>query len=132
MYLHVAADGSTVLACSPDTAERDEPWRWTLRLDDGAVSVDVADGVIAEQSEHVAAVTLHRAAGTLVAVVGISGSCEVRPADGPWARDVGPGDLFVAEDDRAEPIALQPADDTTRVTVVVMRNADGTALRWVP
>ena len=132
-----AEDCPRTLAACPDTPDRGEPWRWTVRLEaDGGgglrVGVEVdTDHVLARQETHHDRTDLHRSPGEILVVVPLQGACGVAVVDGPWRRDLDAGDVLVAEGEDAEVLRLVPGDGA-RTDVVRVTSTTSTSLRWVP
>ncbi|HEX5510369.1 MAG TPA: hypothetical protein VFX41_01525 [Actinomycetales bacterium] len=154
------AAGVTTLAASPDTADRGDPWRWSVRLlrsgeaapatptvADGAERqlLDGPDGVRVEvlsDPAHVRAsarlhsggkaVDLAREAGSQLVVVPLQGEALVSDSTGPWRRWLSPGDVFVVEGEEHESLRLTPAPEPSHVAVLRLSPCGNDALRWVP
>ena len=137
------------LAACPDSAERGDPWRWTISLADPdpapvtARAAVVAGSVeISADPEHIRTRSqqysdgytglLHREAGTQLVVAGLQGEALIAAADGPWERWLRPGDVFVVEGEEDESLRLSLPAGEARVEVVALAPVRAHALRWVP
>lgn len=125
------------LAACPDTAERGDPWRWTVSLDETQAGVCVAvdhDFIHHEVSHFSDGYTglLHRPAGHQLIVAGLAGEALVAAENGPWERWLKPGDVFVVEGEEDETLRLSLAAPPSKVSVVSMAPKRARALRWVP
>ncbi len=131
--------GTRTLAASPDTAERGDPWRWTISLPEtGArpgveVSAD-PDHIRVETQQYSNGYTglLHRPAGTQLVVAALAGEALVASAEGPWERWLRPGDVFVVEGEDDETLRLSLPAGEACVDVVSLAPVRAHALRWVP
>lgn len=126
-----------VLASCPDTTQGREPWQWTVSRDAGGhVVVDTDDDrVVSEVVEVRVASVVSREAGSIVTFVPSSGEWAVASSSGPWSRTLAPGDVFLAEDDRAEELRVIPADGAVclALSMATLRPVRGDApLRWIP
>lgn len=131
-----------VLAACPDTDDRGEPWRWSVRLVPADVEAGVPEVVVDVDPEHVRyrstthrdgeTVDLHRSSGEEVVVVPVVGQCLVADATGPWRRWLAPGDVFVGEGERAESLRVTMAPGRGELVVVTLAPTAGQPLRWVP
>lgn len=134
------APAARTLAACPDSDDRGEPWRWSVRLvtpAPGQWSVEVdtdPEHVRHRQDLHRdgAVVDIARPAGEEVVVVPLRGQCLVADAQGPWRRWLGPGDVFVGEGERDELLRLSLAPGTGEVAVVRLAPTAPQPLRWVP
>lgn len=145
------ADGATTLAACPDSPERGDPWRWSVRrirvhgsahapgptpqaADQWRVAVDHdPDHIQAELTMHVGeALELTRLPGEELVVVPLRGQHLIAHATGPWRRWVSPGDVFVVEGEQTEELLLRPAPGGARVALVRLSPTTAPALRWVP
>jgi len=155
------AAGVTTLAASPDTADRGDPWQWSVRLlppdngspaprpavDDGAERriLEGPEGVrleVVTDPAHVAAsahlhsggkaVDLVREAGSQLVVVPLEGEALISDSTGPWRRWLSPGDVFVVEGEERESLRLTPAPEPSHVAVLHLSPRGNDALRWVP
>ena len=142
------------LAACPDSAERGDPWRWTISLADPAVADSAEAGAgapgsmepgavaVSADPEHIRTKTqqygdgytglLHRPAGTQLVIAGLAGEALVAAADGPWERWLRPGDVFVVEGEDDESLRLSLPAGLARVEVVTLAPVRAHALRWVP
>lgn len=132
-------DGSKVLAACPDTDDRGEAWRWSVRRVPGrdawSVEVDADPAhVRADRELHRLEddLEVHRAAGEEIVVVPITGRQEVSATVGPWRRWLAPGDVFVLEGEQSETIRLRAALGAPEVAVVRLRPTSDRVMRWVP
>ena len=130
-------DGTRTLAACPDTAERGDPWRWTVSLDEDGSGVEVSadeDFIEIGVTEFVDGHTglLHRPAGHQLLVAGLAGQALVAAENGPWERWLSPGDVFIVEGEEQETLRLSLASSPSKVSVVSMAPKRAHALRWVP
>ncbi len=131
--------GSRVLAACPDSAERGDPWRWTVTLHETAgvtsLSVSADPGHIAFDQQSFTdgqSATLHRSAGRQLVIAALKGEALVSASDGPWQRWLSPGDVFIVEGEDREALALQLGAGDSAVDVVSLAPVTAHALRWVP
>jgi hypothetical protein len=137
--LHSDAAPRTLAAC-PDSDDRGDPWRWSVRLvprGAGCWAVEVEadhDHVTVRQDTHHdgAVVDVSRRAGEEIVVVPVSGQCLVADAQGPWRRWLSPGDVFVGEGEQDELLRLTLAPGRSGATVVRLTPMTAQPLRWVP
>ena len=129
--------GTRTLAACPDTAERGDPWRWTVSLDADQAGVGVsvdADYIAAEVTDFTDGYTglLHRLGGHQLVVAGLAGEALVAAENGPWERWLKPGDAFIVEGEEDETLRLSLAATQSKVSVVSFAPKRAHALRWVP
>lgn len=126
------------LAACPDSADRGDPWRWTVSLKDDDVPVleTEYDGDYIAMSRHEfsegATATLVREQGTQLVIVALDGEALVAATDGPWERWLRRGDVFIVEGEDREAVRLSLAGGNSRVEVVSVAPKRAHALRWVP
>lgn len=145
MWLLVRARGGTTgvreLASCPDSPREEgsaEPWQWTMTLDPEAGLQVAADPDLVHTQLQVhrgSSLEVDRRAGTILGLVPLSGRWVAEVLGGPWRRVLGPGDLLLAEDDRAERLRLRPAgpDDDAEIHLATITPTDpGISLRWIP
>jgi len=132
-------DGRRVLAACPDTAERGDPWRWSVGLQDGpdgAVATATTDETYVVHRDELFAGrhtgTVVRPAGDVLVVAVLRGEALVAVEDGPWERWVRPGDVFVLEGEDDELLRISLAGGDSAATVFVLSPTTPRALRWVP
>lgn len=131
--------GRRVLAACPDTAERGDPWRWSVNLEDlrdhPRATVDTDDSyVVSHEKSYTGnqSETVIRRAGEVLVVAALTGEALVAVTNGPWERWIRPGDVFVleGEDDEELRISLAGGDSSTKGFLLSPVIAH--ALRWVP
>ncbi|MBO1268238.1 hypothetical protein [Arthrobacter cavernae] len=130
--------GTRTLAACPDSAERGDPWRWTVSVNDA----DAERVVVETDGDHIRQDSrqytdgyvgeLFRRSGEQLVVAPLRGEARVAAVDGPWERWLRPGDVFIleGEDDEAVRLSVTPGDAV--VDVVRLAPTTGRALRWVP
>lgn len=131
--------GVKTLAACPDSADRGDPWRWTVSLkDDAGVSAleteyDM-DYIAMNRHEFTegATATLAREEGTQLVIVALDGEALVAATDGPWERWLRRGDVFIVEGEDRETVRLSLSGGKARVEVVSVAPKRAHALRWVP
>ena len=132
----VEADGSRTLAACPDSDDRGEQWRWSVRTTAGReVLVDTDDRhVSAERNDYAGGVSadLRRAAGAQLVIAAVSGEALVTDLSGPWRRWLRQGDVFVVEGEESEQLRLTLTPGDSRATVVSLTPVGDRPLRWVP
>lgn len=128
-----------VLASCPDSPERGDRWKWTVRL----TGVEPHAGVLVDHDPEEVTITrttvegpgeteLPRASGRQFVIVPVAGACQIGIVGGPWARDITPGDVYIAEGEETETLRISAADARTRVEAIEIAGADGSPVRWVP
>lgn len=125
------------LAACPDTAERGDPWRWTVSLDETQSGISVSvdrDFIELDVTDYADGHTglLHRPAGHQLIVAALAGEALVSAENGPWERWLKPGDVFIVEGEEEETLRLSLAAPPSKVSVVSMAPKHANALRWVP
>lgn len=132
-----AETGARILAACPDSAERGDPWRWTVQLDETGpeprVALEADASYIASASQRYTGSytgTLQRGPGEQLIVTGLGGEALVAAEDGPWERWLRAGDVFIVEGEDAETIRLSLAEGSVQVITLAPRKAK--VLRWVP
>lgn len=135
----VAESGAKILAACPDSAERGDPWRWTVELDESgpepAVVLDAdASYISAESRRFIGGYTgvLQRGAGEQLVVTGLAGEALVAAEYGPWERWLRAGDVFIVEGEDAETLRLSLAEGDAAVQVITLAPKQANVLRWVP
>lgn len=137
-YTARAGDGRVLASC-PDSPERGDRWKWTIRL----TGAEPHAGVDIDHDPELVTITrttvegpgekdLDRATGRQFVIVPVAGACQISIAGGPWARDITPGDVYIAEGEEPETLRISAADARTRVEAIEIAAADGSPLRWVP
>lgn len=129
--------GTRTLAACPDTAERGDPWRWTVSLDADQSGVDVSvdeDCIAAEVTDFTDGHTglLRRLGGHQLVVAGLAGEALVAAENGPWERWLKAGDAFIVEGEEDETLRLSLSATQSKVSVVSLAPKRAHALRWVP
>ncbi|MCW2134110.1 hypothetical protein [Arthrobacter sp. VKM Ac-2550] len=134
-----AESGARILAACPDSAERGDPWRWTVELDESgpepAVVLDAdASYISSENHRYTGGYTgvLQRGAGEQLVVTGLAGEALVAAEDGPWERWLRAGDVFIVEGEEAETLRLSLAAGNAAVQVITLAPRQAKVLRWVP
>ena len=134
-----AGSGARILAACPDSAERGDPWRWTVELDESGteptVALEADASYISSESRRFAdgyTGTLQRGAGEQLVVTGLAGEALVAAEDGPWERWLRPGDVFIVEGEDPEDIRLSLAAGDSAVQVIALAPKKAKVLRWVP
>jgi hypothetical protein len=134
-----AESGARILAACPDSAERGDPWRWTVELDESgpepAVALEADENYIASDSRRYTGNytgTLQRGPGEQLLVTGLAGEALVAAEDGPWERWLRAGDVFIVEGEDAETIRLSLAAGESAVQVITLAPRKAKVLRWVP
>lgn len=131
--------GSRILAACPDSAERGDPWRWTVTLNDTAgvpsLSVNADLDHIAVERQSVTDgqdATLHRKGGRQLVIAALKGEALVSATDGPWQRWLSPGDVFIVEGEDPEVLTVRLSAGDSAVDIVSLAPTRAHALRWVP
>ncbi|RNL53055.1 hypothetical protein [Arthrobacter oryzae] len=134
-----ARSGARILAACPDSADRGDPWRWTIELDETTeepfVAVEADDSYIASsirRYENGYTGVLQRGAGEQLVVAGLSGEALVAADNGPWQRWLRPGDTFIVEGEDPEAIRLSLTAGESVVQVITLAPRQAKVLRWVP
>ncbi|MFD1211946.1 hypothetical protein ACFQ36_07825 [Arthrobacter sp. GCM10027362] len=134
-----AESGAKILAACPDSADRGDPWRWTVELDESAdepaVSLDADADYIASQSRRYEGSytgVLQRGAGEQLIIAGLAGEALVAAETGPWERWLRPGDVFLVEGEDPETLRLSLAGRDAGGESILLTPRKATALRWVP
>ena len=134
-----AETGAKILAACPDSAERGDPWRWTVQLDETGpeptVELEADASYIASESHRYTGSytgTLQRGPGEQLIVTGLGGEALVAAVDGPWERWLRTGDVFIVEGEDAETIRLSLAAGESAVQVITLAPRKAKVLRWVP
>lgn len=132
-------DGVRVLAACPDTAERGDPWRWTVSLHDGpaglAATVETDDSFLAAGEQSYAdgeSRIIFRPAGQVLVVTVLRGQALVAAENGPWERWIRPDDVFVLEGEDDERLRISLDGGDSLATVFHLVPGGPRALRWVP
>ncbi|MCO4255931.1 hypothetical protein [Pseudarthrobacter cellobiosi] len=131
--------GARVLAANPDSAERGDPWRWAVELDESAPepvpAVTVNDAHVSSHStryDRNYTGILHRDAGEQIVVAALAGEALVSAEDGPWKRRLRPGDTFIVEGEDPESLRLSLTAGESAVQVITLSPTHAKVLRWVP
>lgn len=131
--------GGRVLAACPDSAERGDPWRWTVTLDEDSaglgVGVDADPDFISVSTARVRnepETVLSRLAGEQLVIAALEGETLVSAENGPWKRWLRPGDVFIVEGEETEAVSLFMRDTDTSVEAISLVPNGKHALRWVP
>ncbi len=133
-------DGMRLLAASPDTADRGDAWRWSVR------SVVDADGdrqVICDADESSVrnsatshrdgeSVDLERLSGAQIVLTLTEGEGLLADRNGPWRRWLRAGDVFVVEGEEHESLRLTLTPGQGVARVIRLEPVDDLPLRWVP
>ncbi|MFT4469125.1 hypothetical protein ACMX2H_04375 [Arthrobacter sulfonylureivorans] len=134
-----AETGAKILAACPDSAERGDPWRWTVQLNETGPEPTVeleadASYIASESHRYIGGYTgtLQRGPGEQLIVTGLGGEALVAAVDGPWERWLRPGDVFIVEGEDAETIRLSLAAGESAVQVITLAPRKAKVLRWVP
>lgn len=134
-----APSGARILAANPDSAERGDPWRWAVQLDESASEPDAtvsvnADHVSYRSTRYHSNYTgvLHRDAGEQVVLAALAGEALVSAEDGPWERWLHPGDTFIVEGEDPESVRLSLTAGESAVQVITLSPTRAKVLRWVP
>lgn len=134
-----APSGARILAANPDSAERGDPWRWAVQLDEtvpqAAAAVTVNDDHVSYRSTRYDGNytgVLRRDAGEQIVMAALSGEALVAAEDGPWKRWLRPGDTFIVEGEDPEAIRLSLTAGESAVQVITLSPTRAKVLRWVP
>lgn len=134
-----AESGAPILAACPDSAERGDPWRWTMELNDSGTEPTVAltadpSHIWSESHRYTGGHSgvLQRRAGDQLVVTGLVGEALVSAEDGPWERWLRPGDVFIVEGEEPEAIRLSVVTGDSAVQVITLAPRGAEVLRWVP
>lgn len=131
--------GAVILAANPDSADRGDPWRWTVELDEttpeplATVTADTAhirSGSTRYEGDYTG--VFHRGAGEQIVMAGLAGEALVSAEDGPWQRWLRPGDTFIVEGEDPESIRLSLTAGESAVQVFTLAPTRAKVLRWVP
>ncbi|MDQ0769477.1 hypothetical protein QF031_002226 [Pseudarthrobacter defluvii] len=139
MGAQTGPSGARILAANPDSAERGDPWRWTVELDESAAEPLAA---VTANDDHVSASStryegnftgvFQREAGEQIVMAGLTGEALVAAEDGPWKRWLRPGDTFIVEGEDPEAIRLSLTAGHSAVQVITLSPTRAKVLRWVP
>jgi hypothetical protein len=134
-----APSGARILAANPDSAERGDPWRWSVELDE---STPAPIAAVTANPSHVNSRStryegnytgvLQRGAGEQIVVAGLAGEALVSAEDGPWQRWLRPGDTFIVEGEDPESMRLSLTAGESAVQVITLSPTRAKVLRWVP
>ncbi|MDJ0356226.1 hypothetical protein [Paenarthrobacter sp. PH39-S1] len=134
-----AESGARILAACPDSAERGDPWRWTIELNESAVEPAVR---LEADESHIAAVSaryeggytglFQRGAGEQLIVAALTGEALVAAENGPWERWLRRGDVFIVEGEDPETLRLSLPVGDSAVQVITLAPTKAKVLRWVP
>jgi hypothetical protein len=134
-----AASGARILAANPDSAERGDPWRWSVELDESTPEPLAAvtannDFVSSRSTRYEGNFTgvFQREAGEQIVMAGLAGEALVAAEDGPWKRWLRPGDTFIVEGEDPEAIRLSLTAGDSAVQVITLSPTRAKVLRWVP
>jgi hypothetical protein len=135
-----AADsGAKILAACPDSAERGDPWRWTVELHESGAEPTVAldadaSYISSESHRYTGGYTgvLQRGPGEQLVVTGLAGEALVAAEEGPWKRWLRAGDVFIVEGEDGENLRLSLTAGETAVQVITLAPKRSKVLRWVP
>lgn len=133
-------DGTRLLAASPDTADRGDVWRWSVRsVPDAAgerhVSLDADERtVIASATTHREgeSLDLERRPGTQIVLTLTEGQALIADRNGPWRRWLNAGDVFVVEGEEQESLRFTLTPGQGVAKVIRLEPTGDTPLRWVP
>lgn len=128
-----------VLAACPDSAERGDPWRWSVTVSqqpEGPVaSVHTDPGFLTAAELHLRdaqSEILHRHSGEVLVVTVLAGQARIASVDGPWERWIGLDDVFVLEGEDDEQVRVSLDGTGARASVFRLSPTGDRALRWVP
>lgn len=134
-----APSGTRILAANPDSADRGDPWRWTVELDETTPEPLAA---VTANNSHVRTSSARyegnytgvfkRDAGEQIVMAGLAGEALVSAEDGPWQRWLRPGDTFIVEGEDPESIRLSLTAGESAVQVITLSPTRAKVLRWVP
>lgn len=133
-------DGTRLLAASPDTPDRGDAWRWSVRsvtnaAGDRRIILDIDEQVVrghATTHSDGECLDLERSPGTQIVLTLTEGQALVTDREGPSRRWLGAGDVFVVEGEQAESLrfALTPGQGVAQV--IRLEPTGDAPLRWVP
>ncbi len=133
-------DGTRLLAASPDSADRGDAWRWSVRsvLDPGGqrrITVEADEHAVRSSSTDHSdgeSLDLERRPGDQIVLTLTQGEALIADRHGPWRRWLSAGDVFVVEGEEQESLRLTLTPGHGEARVIRLEPIGDVPLRWVP